>query len=155
MAGDFEKLAFEEAVRGLDKQEGRLEELRARTGVLLAASSIATSFLGPEAFRGPSPKGLAIIALGAFVVTLAASVFVLLPNKNLAFTARGPGIYEGFYAFRRDMAEVYRRLAYDLQAFWESNEKEMRWVSRVFTLAAGALVTEILTLAVLLGGSVF
>jgi hypothetical protein len=47
VAGDFEKLAYEEAVRGLDKQETLLEALRARTGVLLAASSIATSFLGP------------------------------------------------------------------------------------------------------------
>jgi hypothetical protein len=46
MAGEFEKLAYEAALRGLDKQEGLLEELRTRTGVLLAASSLAASFLG-------------------------------------------------------------------------------------------------------------
>jgi hypothetical protein len=49
MAGEFEKLAYEAALRGLDKQENLLEELRTRTGVLLAASSLAASFLGPYA----------------------------------------------------------------------------------------------------------
>lgn len=43
MAGEFEQLAYEAALRSLDKQERLLEELRARTGVLLAASSIAAS----------------------------------------------------------------------------------------------------------------
>jgi hypothetical protein len=85
MAGEFEKLAYEAALRGLDKQEGLLEELRTRTGVLLAASSLAASFLGQQAFQHPSPRGLAITALVAFVVSIAASVFILLPKKNLIF----------------------------------------------------------------------
>jgi hypothetical protein len=53
MAGEFEKLAYEAALRGLDKQEGLLEALRTRTGVLLAASSLAASFLGQQAFQHP------------------------------------------------------------------------------------------------------
>lgn len=151
MAEDFEKLAYEEAVRGLDKQEGLLEAVRTRTGLLLAASSLATSFLGPQAFQDPRPRALAVIALVAFVTSLGASVFVLLPNKNLAFAFAGPGVYEGFYAVREDMGEVYRRLAYDLQVFWELNEEGMLWLSRAFTFATGALVVEILSLVVLLG----
>jgi hypothetical protein len=95
MAGEFEKLAYEAALRGLDKQEGLLEELRSRTGVLLAASSLAASFLGQRAFQNPSPRGLAIAALVAFVVSIAASVFILLPKKNLIFAEAGAGLYEG------------------------------------------------------------
>lgn len=155
MAGDFEKLAYQEAVRGLDKQEGLLEALRTRTGALLAASSIATSFLGPHAFQDSSPKALAITALAAFVVSLGATAFVLLPNKKLVFTIAGPGIYEGFYPVRENMSEVYRLLTYDLQGYWESNEQEMLWLNRAFTLATGALVAEILSLVGLLGGSIF
>ena len=109
MAGEFEKLAYEAALRGLDKQEGLLEELRTRTGVLLAASSLAASFLGQQAFQNPSPRGLAITALVAFVGSIAASVFILLPKKNLIFAEAGAGLYEGLYAFRDDMPEVYRR----------------------------------------------
>jgi hypothetical protein len=73
VAGEFEKLAYEAALRGLDKQEGLLEELRTRTGVLLAASSLAASFLGQQAFQNPNPRGLAITALVAFVASIAAS----------------------------------------------------------------------------------
>lgn len=82
---------------------------RTRTGVLLAASSLAASFLGQQAFQNPTPRGLAIAALVAFVVSIAASVFILLPKKNLVFAEAGAGLYEGLYAFRNDMPEVYRR----------------------------------------------
>lgn len=92
MTGEFEKLAYEAALRGLDKQEGLLEELRTRTGVLLAASSLAASFLGQQGFQQPSPRGLAITALIAFVASIAASVFILLPKKNLIFAESGAGL---------------------------------------------------------------
>lgn len=130
MAGEFEKLAYEAALRGLDKQEGLLEELRARTGILLAASSLAASFLGQQAFRNPSPRGLVISALVAFVVSIGASVFILLPKKDLIFSVAGAGLYEGLYAVRDDMSEVYRRLAYDSDRFWEANEGKIQWLTR-------------------------
>jgi len=155
MAAEFEKLAHAEALRALDKQESLLEELRARTGVLLAASSLAASFLGPPALLHPGPRSLSIVALGAFVSTLGASVFILLPKKGLIFAAAGPGIYEGFYGIREDMADVYRHLVYDLQDFWDANEEEMLWLSRAFTFASVAFVTEVLSLAVLLGERLF
>ena len=154
MEGEFEKLADESALRGLDKQERYLEELRARTGVLLAASSLAASFLGQQAFRYPSPRGLVIVALLAFVVSIGAGVFILLPKKNLIFTQAGGGLYAGLVSLREDMPEVYRRLAYDLDRFWDSNDKRIQWLIRAFSLGAAALVIEILTLAILLGDNI-
>lgn len=47
-------LAFALSEKRLDRQEGRLEELRARTGVLLAASSVAISFLGRSCSSNPA-----------------------------------------------------------------------------------------------------
>lgn len=107
MVGEFEKLAYGAALRGLDKQERLLEELRTRTGVLLAASSLAASFLGQKAFQDPSPRGLAITALVAFVVSIGASVYILMPKENLYFSEAGAGLYEGLYEVRSDIAEVY------------------------------------------------
>lgn len=153
MAAEFEKLAYEAALRGLDKQEGLLEELRTRTGVLLAASSLAASFLVQQAFRYPTPKAVAVAALAAFVISTGASIFILLPKRSFIFAAAGKDLYEGFYVVRSDMAEVYRRLAYDLHRFWDSNERKVRRLSRVFALAAGSLAVEILALAALLGDS--
>jgi hypothetical protein len=155
MAGEFEKLAYEAALRGLDKQEGLLEELRTRTGVLLATSSLAASFLGQRAFQDTSPRGLVFAALIAFVISIAASVFILLPKKNLIFAEAGAGLYEGLYAFRDNMPEVYRRLAYDLDLFWDSNDMKIAWLTRAYTVAASALVIEILSLAALMGGNIF
>lgn len=155
MAGDFEKLAYEAALRGLDKQEVYLEELRARTGVLLAASSLAASFLGQQAFQDPHPRGLAIVALLSFVTSIGAGVYVLLPKKRLIFAQSGVGLYEGLFAVRYEMPEVYRRLAFALGGFWESNDTTIQWLVRAFTVGAAALVIEILALVVLLSGSLF
>lgn len=155
MVGEFEKLAFEAALRGLDRQERLVEELRARTGILFAASSLAASFLGQQAFRGSSPRGLVIVALLAFVVSITASVFVLLPRKSLIFAETGGGLYEGLYAIRSDMTEVYRRLAYALDRFWNLNDSKIGWLTLAYTVAAGALVVEVFSLVALLSGSIF
>jgi hypothetical protein len=73
----------------------------------------------------------------------------------LIFSESGTGLYEGLYEVRDDIAEVYRRLAYDLERFWESNDPKMRVLTRMYGLAALALVAEILCLAALLSGNIF
>lgn len=154
MAGDFEKLAYEEAVRGLDKQEGLLEALRARTGVLLASSFLAVSVFGQQAVQDPGPQGLAIAALVAFVISMGAGVFILLPKRKLVFAAAAADFYAAFYDLRSDMTEVYRRLAYDVDYLWDSNENEIRRMSWAFVLAAGSLVIEIVSWALLVGDGI-
>ena len=149
MGGDLERLAYEAALRALDKQEGLLEELRSRTGILLAASSLAASFLGRDAFQDPGSTTVAILALVAFVVSVAASVYILMPKRELLFSQSGPALYEGLYSVRDDAPEIHRRLAYELYRFWESNDQRMRNLFRAYRIAAGALVLEILLLVAL------
>jgi hypothetical protein len=86
----YERLAYEAAQRALDKQERPIDELRSRTGVLLAAASLAASLLGREAFAGDPKDGLAILALALFLVAVAASVYVLLRAKAVARTFASP-----------------------------------------------------------------
>jgi tetrahydromethanopterin S-methyltransferase subunit B len=154
MQGDLEQLAHESALRALDKQERLLEELRARTGILLAASSLAASFLGDAAFGDSGPVGLAVAALLAFIVSTGASVYVLAPKRDLIFSLSGPGLYEGLYEFRDDLVEVHRRLAYDLHRFWESNDHKMTRLIHAYRAAAVALVLEILLLVALVGDTI-
>lgn len=152
----FERLAYEAAQRSLEIQERLVDELRNRTGLLLAAASLAASFLGREAFDGKPNRLLALLALLTFLVAVAASVYVLLPKKDaFVFSLFGAGLYEGLYAVRDDLAEVYRRMAYDLDGFWESNDDELQGLLKMFRIAAGALTVEVLILIAMVGDSLY
>jgi hypothetical protein len=151
--GDLERIAYELAVRALDKQERVLEELRARIGIVLGASSLVVSLLGGAAFDGPRSILLLAVALAAFVISLGASLVVLLPREGLVFSLNGPGAYERLYDFRDDVDELHRRLAYELQRFWERNDRRLAPVRRAFRVAAYALAAEVVALLVLASGT--
>jgi hypothetical protein len=155
MAGEFEKLAYEAALRSLDKQEKLVEELRARTGVLLAASSLTASFLGQLAFRHPNPQPLALMALGSFVASIGISVFILVPRKGLVFAEIGSEAYDRLFEAGDDLAEVYRRLTYDLDQLWSANDGAIAWLARAYWLAAAALVAEVGSLSAILASTIF
>jgi hypothetical protein len=145
----LERIAYDSAVRALDKQEKVLEELRARTGILLGASSLTVSLLGATALDRPQSVALVILALGAFVASLGASLFVLLPREGFVFSLNGPEIYEELFEFRLDVAEIHRRLAYDLQRFWDGNDFLLAPVRRAFRLATWTLALEVMALLLL------
>jgi hypothetical protein len=139
---DLPRVAYESSLRSLDKQENLLAELRARTAIVVAGSSVAASFLGEPALA-EGFAFFAILALLAFVVSIAASLYVLLPKRDLVFSLVGGRLYEELYEFSEEPSEVYRRLAYDLDRFWESNDPILRHVIRMFSVAALALGMEI------------
>lgn len=152
----YERLSYEAAQRALDKQERLLEELRSRTGLLLAAASLAASFLGREAFASDPKRGFAFVALIAFLVAVGASVYVLLPkSEKFIFALVGAGLYEGLYEVKDDLAEVYRRLAYDLDRFWDANDREMQKLFRSFRFAAAGLAAEIVVLIAMVSDNLF
>ena len=150
---EFERLAYETAKAGLEHQERDLEALRSRTGVLLAASSLTASFLGEAAFRDP-PLAPAAIALASFLVSIAASVYVLTPKTALVFALWGTSLYEELYEFRADLAEVHRRLTYELDRYRRANDLELRRLMRTYRWGAAALVAEILTLVALVSDTI-
>ncbi len=73
-----------ESVRALEQQAGVLDELRSRTGVLLAAAAIVTSFLGAAVLDASDFDTLAGLALIAFVAVIigavASEIDVVLDN---------------------------------------------------------------------------
>jgi hypothetical protein len=145
VADELAQLAYEASVRRLDKQEEVLGELRSRTGILLAASSLAVSVLGrPAADTGSA--AFAALAVLAFAISMGASLFVLLPKRDLVFALVGPRVYEELFEFRHDMSEVYRRLAYDVDRFCDANDRKMQRFFRGVHIAVWALVLEVVFL---------
>ncbi len=148
-------MAYDIALRSLERQERSLDDLRARTGVLLGAASLAVSFLGAEVFERSAPAGLILAVLLSFVVAVGASGFVLLPDARVSFAASGSAMYVRLYDHRHDLAEVYRRLAYELDRAWSRNDERIQAIALAYRVAAAAFAAEILLLAVLASDSLF
>jgi hypothetical protein len=111
-------LAYQLSLRALGQQEASLNELRARTGTLIAAASVVTSFLGGTAIARTGIDVWSVLALVAFVGSIAFSTAVLLPKEDLRFSVFGSVLFEQeIQDDVFDIAETHRRLAYFLDGY--------------------------------------
>jgi len=151
--GTLERIAFDSSTRALDKQQALLDEIRARTGLLLAASSLAASLLGVRAIEQGGSLSAAV-ALAAFALSAAACLFVLLPRPYaFTFSLDGPSVYEELFQLRGDPTELHRRLAYNMRAFWDANDRRIQPLFHAFRLAALLLFIEIAAFLAAVGGT--
>ncbi|HEV2791883.1 MAG TPA: hypothetical protein VGV69_11345 [Solirubrobacterales bacterium] len=82
MAADLlYKVAYDEAVRALSEQQGVIDSLRSRAGLLFSAAAITTSFLGAQALRGGGSTLASWPALLCFVAVAGASIAVFWPRR--------------------------------------------------------------------------
>ncbi len=153
MSESLARIAFEASTRTLDKQERVLDELRARTGILLGAASVAASFLGRPAADDANHLILAA-ALFSFCVAIGGSVYVLVPRSWFTFSLVGSAVSEQLYELRGDIDEIHRRLAYDLDRFWE-NDRSTRRLFVWFRVATVGLAAQIVLLLFALSGNLF
>lgn len=93
-------LSYELSLRTLSQQEATLNELRARTGTLIAAASIVTSFLGGAAISKHGLDAWGVLALVGFVGSIALATWVLLPKEHLIFSIQGPKLDALFTSYR-------------------------------------------------------
>ena len=137
------QLSYEAGVRALDLQERAIEQMRGRTGLLLAASSLTASFLGGQTISHANGLGtLSGIALVALATSIALSVYVLLPKSGFVFSLSGVGMFEELFDVD-DEQEKRRRLVYWLEEYWVTNQAKIDELSRVFFAAAVALVLQL------------
>jgi hypothetical protein len=142
-AGGVQRLAYELSRDALARQELALDELRARTGTLLAASSVVASFLGSRAADSGSGT-LTVLALGAFVVSIAASLYILLPNPGLIFALRGSVLFESEYDDPGGLSEAHRRLAYWLERYHDDNQTIVNRLFRSYRAASLGVAAQVL-----------
>jgi hypothetical protein len=145
------ELAFTLARDALAKQDAALDELRTRTGTLLAVSSLVASFFGARAIDRSHFSWPNVVALVSFGLTAIFSVYVLFPRSGVTRSLSGPAVYEYFEDLDVKMEEVYRDLAYWIQDAYATNAEVVRTLSVAFRLACVALVGEVVFWAVGLG----
>jgi uncharacterized membrane protein YfcA len=90
VATDLEQLAYDLSLRSLSQQEGLLNEVRARTGVLLAATAIAISLLGGRALDDGERTVLNLAGVALGVLSFLLSVYVLAPKDSSRLVPKEP-----------------------------------------------------------------
>ena len=145
--GSLDRLAYELSLRALERQERTLDELRARTGILLAASSLAASFLGARAADAGS-GWLTFAALGSFVLSIVFMAFILMPTEKLIFSLRGTALLEAERGDPGGLPETYRRLAHWIEGYLDDNQPlidlRFAWYRRATALVVAQVVLWVL-----------
>lgn len=140
--GGLELVAYQTASRDLDRQEAALNELRARAGTVLTASSIVASFLGSQAIKQVGFGVLTWTALVAFLASVVLGVWILVPRPTLTFALDGPAVYQALYEHGENMPEVHRRRAYWIAGFYTKNQIKIDRLALTYQVAAAAVVAE-------------
>lgn len=140
---DAYKLAFDEAVRGLGHQQSRLDDFRARGGILSAAA-IVTSLLGGRALERGSPSLWVWLALACFAGVSALALLFLAPRR-WEFTAVPRRIISTYIEADPPLPipMIHRDLALNMEDSYISNEIGLEKLIIRFRLALGFLATEI------------
>ncbi len=139
------RLAFEEGVRGLARQEAQLDGTRSRAGILLSAAAIATSFLGGRALTDHDPRAWTWRAIGAFAAFAASALVILWPRRDWAFSA-SPGLIVSLYvenAAPWPLPQIHRELALHMDAAYELNRARLDHLIWAFRAASLLLVVEV------------
>ncbi|MEA2492954.1 MAG: hypothetical protein QOJ29_865 [Thermoleophilaceae bacterium] len=139
------RLAFDEAVRALQEQGKVLDGLRTRSGIVLSAAAIVTSFLGGQALTAHSPSIWTWLAIGAFVGLALGLLVILWPRQDWAFEAV-PRQIIGTYIEASDplpLPQIHRDLAIHMEDSYVENEGRMKPLFRSFRVSSLLLMAEI------------
>jgi hypothetical protein len=140
------KLAYEEAVRGLAHQQSRLDDFRARAGIVLSAAAIATSLLGGQALNRESPTLWAWIALACFIGVSALALLLLVPRRWI-FTAVPRRIIRTYVETPEPLPlpMIHRDLALHMEDSYVENELGLDKMITRFRLALVLLALEVVS----------
>lgn len=141
-------LILEQAARALGQQISAIDALRTRAGTIVAAASLASSFLGAIVLREEKLSTSAAIssafALFSLLVVVGATIKVLWPQEwRTGFDAQKAiqDYIDTPPMFSLD--EVRRDLALQLQIDNSHNEKRLKRLYQIFQLSIGALAAEV------------
>lgn len=143
-ADTLAELSYAAAIRALDVQERGVDQIRSRTGTLLAAASLTASFLGAESIAAAKGLGtLGASALVALATCILACIYIMLPKRGFIFSVSGVQMFESLFEFEDDIDEARRRLVYWLEDYWADNQTRIDRLGRFYAAAAVALAIQV------------
>jgi len=112
---------------------------RTRSGVVLSAAAVTTSFFGGLALRDGTAGPLAWTAVAAFVVLGVAALAIVFPHGRWEFRASPSSLVADIETTGPPVGRIQRDLAPYMEQSWLANERRMIrtmvWPLRIATLA--------------------
>jgi len=142
MAQSVEELAYELSLAAVSQQESRANELRSRTGTLLAAAAVTASFFGSRAVVASDVDPAGVLALVAFLCGLGAGLIVLVPRR-LILEFRGSVLLGAARAAHAGLPEAYEAASTWIEGFHEQNRNVLASLARWYTAALAAVGLEV------------
>lgn len=142
-----EDVIWEEAQRAIGVQVAALDELRSRTGLLLAASSLSASFLGSAAATHGVELGfVGGVAIIAFAFAIGSCIKVLFPKRDAwTFVTSPTTLAEDWIDIDRGGIQPMKRfIAVELEDYFNDNKKLIDGLYGWFRLAAIAVGAEVI-----------
>jgi len=138
--------ALTEARRGITHQAAALDELRSRTGLLLAASSISAAVLGSTLSQGSGFGVLGICSGIAFLLTIVKCIQVLYPKTDgWIFTSNAEILVEDWAKIdERSLSEMREFIAECLQGHQSKNKTAYDGLVAHFQFAALATGAQVI-----------
>jgi len=110
--------------------------------MLLAASSLIASFLGSEALGRGGLTLVAWLAIGAFVASLLATLYVLIPKLSLTFVVDARQLRRSL-ADEPNSSEINSALVRLSQRLRRSNGSVIRQLYGIYLLAAVSVTLQV------------
>jgi hypothetical protein len=139
VVSDTLKLALDLSRSAVKDQASRLSDLRTRAGTLLAAASIAGSFSG---VTHGALDVVAAAALVAYVTSVAACIYVLMPHR-LSTEFRGGVLLNAIREVEATDDEAHEAVVQWLENVRDNNAIKLDDLTRWYAAAAIALGVEV------------
>jgi hypothetical protein len=136
------QIVCDQAQKALEQQERQVNELRQRTGTLLAAAALTASFFGAAALGRDGVAAPVVLAAIALAVAVLSGLYVLYPHE-LEFSVDARGLYDDLVGDQDEPERLLVRLAFGLRDTRERNGRVVDRLARCLAIAAIALVMQI------------
>jgi len=133
-------------------QNETLNELHSRTGVVIAAATVASAFLGAVALQRHAPDyWLNVLGLIAFATTTILCLSVLWPSEDWEFSFDAGDLDDRYYATDSDPTEMCREMLLSNARSRSRNNEKLRKRFELFRFACCALACDIVFWLVAVG----
>ena len=145
------ELVFSAARLALDRQSGDVDNLRSRATSLVAATTLALSFIGGLGLVGMGTKPLPTWSIwgsiGLVLVIAGCCLLILLP-RGWVFDLSAEVLINEYVegSEPEPLDKMYRSLALSLENHYDDNAKKLRWLFILLRVAVAFLFSEIVLL---------